>query len=109
VGKILGCLIWPCDGTGPVQKWLRALPKEIRIKIGADIRFVEDNWPVGPPKVKSLEEGIWEIRSSYDRVEYRVAFCIASGRMIILHGFVKKTQKTSPTDLRLIRERRKST
>jgi len=36
-----------------------------------------------------------------------VIFCIAQGRMVLLHGFVKKTQKIPNEDLTLARSRMK--
>ena len=42
---------------------------------------------------------MWEVRSdiTHSRIS-RVLFCIHAGRMVLLHGFVKKTQKTPATD-----------
>ena len=37
----------------------------------------------------------------------RVIFCIAQGRMVLLHSFIKKTQKTPQSDLELARKRQK--
>ena len=50
--------------------------------------------------------GLWEVRSTLpgNRIA-RVLFCIAEGRMVLLHGFVKKTQKTPDEDLALARRR----
>jgi len=36
-----------------------------------------------------------------------VIFCIAEGQMILLHGFIKKSQKTPNQDLELARSRQK--
>jgi len=36
-----------------------------------------------------------------------VLFSITGDRMLLLHGFVKKTQKTPPADLALARKRLK--
>jgi phage-related protein len=36
-----------------------------------------------------------------------VLFCIHEGRMVLLHGFVKKTRKTPDTDLNLAVKRKK--
>lgn len=42
----------------------------------------------------NLGDGLWELRSTQDRMEYRVIFAVMAGTILILHGFVKKTQKT---------------
>jgi phage-related protein len=77
-----------------------------RRALGHDIGLVEFGWPVGMPLCRPLGSGLWEIRSSLDgnRIA-RVIFCIAEGRMVLLHGFIKKTQKTLKADLDLARDR----
>ena len=37
----------------------------------------------------------------------RIIFCTMKGQMVLLHGFVKKTQKTPDKDLRLALKRKK--
>ena len=46
--------------------------------------------------------GLWEVRSNLagGRIA-RVIFCIAGGEMILLHGFLKTTQKTPPNEIKL--------
>src|SRR5437867_3177495 len=88
----------PC-GRG----WLKGLLPEDRKRIGEDIKTVEFGWPVGMPVCKPLRDGIYEVRTSLaqNRIA-RVLFYIAKmGRMVLLHGFVKKTQKTPGEDLAL--------
>jgi len=36
-----------------------------------------------------------------------VVFCVANGRMVLLHGFVKKSRKTPRSDLDLAARRMK--
>jgi phage-related protein len=52
--------------------------------------------------------GVWEVRTDLTggRIA-RVIFCIAAGETILLHGFVKKTQKTPKPDIDLALRRRK--
>ena len=60
------------------------------------------------PLCRSLGEGLWEVRSTLpSRRIARVLFCLVSGELIVLHGFIKKTQKTPPDDLALAHKRRK--
>lgn len=77
--------------------------------MGTDIKAVEFGWPLGKPLVGSLGRGgLWEVRSHLtDGRIGRVIFTVEGGRMILLHGFVKKTQKTSPADLALAVKRMK--
>ena len=60
------------------------------------------------PLCRALGEGLWEIRSdlSSNRAA-RVIFCVDEDRMVLLHGFIKKTQKTPKSDLELARKRQK--
>ena len=39
------------------------------------------------------------MRSTHDKVEYRVIFILDGSTMVLLHGFVKTTQKTRKTDI----------
>lgn len=95
-------------GANPVRDWLMALPVEDRRQIGQDISDVEFGWPVGMPLCRSLGAGLWEVRSSLpSRRIARVLFCVAAEEMILLHAFVKKTQKTPPADIATGRKRQK--
>lgn len=96
------------SGKMPVREWLLTLDKQDRIEIGGDIANVEYNWPVGPPKCKPLEHGIFEIRSNISTGRTaRVLFFVESDRMYLLHGFIKKSQKIPKRDLDLAKKRKK--
>ena len=76
--------------------------------IGRDIQKVEFGWPLGMPYCRKLGNGLWEVRSDLsDGKIGRAIFCVARERMVLLHGFVKKTQKTPAQDLRLALKRMK--
>jgi phage-related protein len=97
-------------GTGnePVRDWLLDLPKADRRKIGVDIKTVEYGWPLGMPTCRHLRNGVWEVRTDLDRNRIsRVLFCMSDERMILLHGFIKKTKATPREDLDLAIERMK--
>jgi len=92
-------------GNEPVREWLQLLPKAERKVIGSDVLKVQYCWPIGMPLVRSLGHGLWEIRSRLgDRIA-RVIFCVNGRTMVLLHGFVKKSQKTPKHDLDLARQR----
>jgi phage-related protein len=96
------------SGREPVREWLKALGPEDRKIIGEDVKDVEFSWPTGMPLVRSLGKGLWEVRSDLTQGRIaRVLFCVEHGRMVLLHGFIKKTQKTPDTDLELALKRRK--
>jgi len=93
-------------GREPVRDWLRALePVEDRKQIGIDIQAVEFGWPIGMPVCRPLGDGLFEVRSDLSRNRVaRVLFYIdRESRMVLLHGFIKKTQKTPAGDLELAR------
>jgi phage-related protein len=95
-------------GAEPVRDWLKTLDEEDRKIIGSDIGTVEFAWPVGMPTCRSLGGGLWEVRSSLaSKREARVIFAVIKERMVLLHGFVKKSQKTPKSDLDLARKRLK--
>jgi phage-related protein len=95
-------------GNQPVREWIRGLPMEDRKLIGRDIQKVEFGWPLGMPYCRGLGNGLWEVRSDLtDGKIGRVIFCVAQERMVLLHGFVKKTQKTPEQDLKLAIKRMK--
>jgi phage-related protein len=96
------------SGAEPVRDWLKALSQNDRRKIGRDIAAVEYGWPLGMPVCRSLGGGLWEVRSALEHGRIaRVVFCIADERVVLLHGFVKKTQKTPQADIDLAKKRRK--
>ena len=95
-------------GSRPVREWVLGLTLEDRKLVGRDIQKVEFGWPLGMPYCRSLGNGLWEVRIGLtDGRIGRVIFCVARERMVLLHGFVKKTQKTPAQDLRLALKRMK--
>lgn len=90
-----------------MREWLRKLTRDDKVNIGRDILAVQKTWPVGKPLVDYLGDGIWEVRSRLkDRIA-RVLFMIDGEDMVILHGFIKKDQRTPKPDLDLARRRKK--
>lgn len=87
------------NGANPVRDWLMTLDKHDRFLIGTDIKTVEYGWPVGMPVCRPLGSGLFEIRTTLkDRIA-RVIFCFSGGKMVLLHGFIKKNQKTPKSEL----------
>ncbi len=103
--RLLATFYRTAGGREPVREWLKALRKADRARIGADIKTVEFGWPIGMPTCRALGDGLYEVRSALDSRTARVLFCILDHRMILLHGFIKKSQNMPPADLRLARQR----
>jgi phage-related protein len=96
------------SGREPVRDWLLALDRQDRRIVGEDIKDVEFAWPIGMPLCRSLGKGLWEVRS--DLINGRIArvlFCVHEGQMVLLHAFIKKTQKTPAADLELAVNRKR--
>lgn len=95
-------------GADLVRDWLKSLSTVDRQILGRNLRLVELDWPIGMPLCRPLGGGLWELRTSLsgNRIA-RVIFCTAQGRMVLLHGFIKKTQRTPQGDLELARTRQK--
>jgi len=93
-------------GAEVVLSWLRSLDLVDRNIVGQDLMRVQFRWPIGMPLCRPLGGGLWEVRS--DLTSNRIArllFCFVDGRIVALHGFVKKTQKTPDVELKLARKR----
>lgn len=75
--------------------------------MGEDVKDVEFAWPIGMPLCRSLGGGLWEVRDLTKGRTARVLFCVQNGQMVLLHAFIKKTQKTPNADLELALKRRK--
>jgi phage-related protein len=96
------------SGREPVRDWLKALDRDDRRLVGEDIKDVEFSWPIGMPLCRPLGEGLWEVRSQLTQGRIaRVLFGVREGQMVLVHGFIKKTQKTPGADLRLASKRLK--
>jgi phage-related protein len=96
------------SGRKPVRDWLLELSPDDRRNVGYDIQTIEFGWPIGMPVCRPLGHGLYEVRSNIsDGRIARVVFCIVSGELVLLHGFVKKTQKTPPADLAVANKRMK--
>jgi len=106
-GKRLPAIFFRTEAGGePVRDWLRGMPSpEDRKRIGEDIKTVEFGWPVGMPVCRPLGDGIYEVRTSLaqNRISRVLFYVDKKSRMVLLHGFIKKTQKAPAEDLDLAR------
>jgi phage-related protein len=94
-------------GAEVVLDWLKALDDEDRRIIGQDLMRVQFRWPVGMPLCRPLGGGLWELRSdlSSKRIA-RLLFCFTQSRLVALHGFIKKSQKTPKNELEIAHKRK---
>ena len=95
-------------GREPVREWLKEFDKDDRREIGADILAVQKSWPLGLPLCRSLGNGLWEVRSTLpSRRIARVIFAVDAETIVLLNGFIKKTQKTPAGEIELAMKRLK--
>lgn len=95
------------SGKEPVKEWLKDLTKIERKTIGDDIKTVQIGWPLGMPLVRSIGDGLWEVRSTIPNGIARILFVAKGGKMVLLHGIIKKTNKLPPQDKQLALKRLK--
>jgi phage-related protein len=108
IKKLPAAFYCTAAGREPVREWLKGLDEADRRTVGQDIATAEFGWPVGMPVCRSLGKGLYEIRSDIShRRTTRVIFCVTAEQMVLLHGFIKKTQKTPKSDLDLALKRKK--
>lgn len=94
-------------GSEPVRDWLKELSAADRKTIGEDIKTVQFGWPLGMPLVRKMGAGLWEVRIRLENRIARVLFTVAENQMVLLHGFIKKSQSTPQDDLDVAKDRMK--
>lgn len=98
------------DGKEPVKDFILELRNDsssqpLFQKVLTYIRLLEDKgtW-LGEPYVKHLDDGIWELRPTPERILF---FLEDGGILVLLHHFHKKTRKTPPQEIKTAKRRRK--
>jgi len=93
------------SGAEPVRRWLKSLPLSHKKAIGEDIKTVQFGWPMGMPLVEKLSPYMWEVRTKVPDGIARVVFTVDGQLMVLLHGFIKKTQKIPQKEIAAARTR----
>lgn len=91
-----------------VKKSIKEWPKKMQAKFIWVLDVIEKFGPadVGMPHVKAMGQGLFEIRIKANEGIGRAIFCTIKGKVvIILNGFIKKTQKTPAREIELARKR----
>lgn len=91
-------------GNEPVRQWLKDLERADCKAVGDDLKTAQYGWPLGMPLIRKLESGLLEVRSHISQGIARVIFTVDKSTMVLLHSFVKKTQKVPPADLKTARQ-----
>ena len=89
------------DGTVPVLEFLSKLNDRMEAKVAWTIpRLEEYGNELREPYSKPLGDGIFELRAQLGNDISRVLyFFVVRGRVVLTHGFIKKTQKTPSTEI----------
>ena len=93
------------NGNSPVADYLAELAsrgdKDSRIKFNKIQQYIgllsAQGTRIGQPVVKHLDGEIWELRPVRDRILFAAWY---QGSFILLHSFMKKTQKTPPQEIK---------
>lgn len=93
------------SGSEPVRRWLRSLPRTHKKAVGEDIKTVQFGWPLGMPLVEKIAPYLWEVRTKIPDGISRVLFTVDGHVMILLHGFIKKSNKIPQKDLQTAKSR----
>lgn len=94
-------------GDEPVRDFLRALPKAVRIEAGAALADLEEFGPrLKRPGADYLRDGIYELRFSSERVEYRILYFFDRSEIVLANAFVKKTRKVPAGEIERAIKRR---
>lgn len=95
--------------NGKLRKWIDSMPVRMRAYYA---RLTERMLEMGPnlemPFTKSLGGGLFELRIKAQEGISRVFYCVIKRNTIVmLHGFIKKTQKIPSKELKIATERLK--
>jgi phage-related protein len=95
------------NGRVPVREFLQSVDKETYARFLWSLAQVRiRNIMAREPLVRHIEGKIWEIREESHTNIYRILYFFSSGkRMILLHGFTKKTQKLPGKELEMAMRR----
>lgn len=94
------------SGSEPVREWLCQQDKEVRRLVGTDIKTVQIGWPIGMPVVRKLDDGLWEVRTHIPAGIARTIFTVVGSDMVLLHAFIKKSQKMPAVELATAKKRK---
>jgi len=95
------------SGKSPILEWLKDFNKEERQTIDTSIKYTQYSWPWKMPLIRPLGGGLMEMRIKLKDRQVRIFFILHDGVIILLHGFIKKTQKTPNSEMEIALKRSK--
>ena len=96
------------NGDCPVEEFIDSLDVKMRAKMVGLLELLEEKGnQLREPYSKLIDDGIFEIRCQVGNNITRVIyFFYYEGKIILTYGFVKKSQKTPPEEIKLAKIRR---
>lgn len=93
-------------GRIPVAEFLNTLPTKHQAKALWEIELLSSlGTSIREPYAKHITGELWELRIKFSSDISRVFYFIPGKRIVLLHGFVKKTQKTPPVEIETAQKR----
>ncbi len=94
--------------TADIDKFLDNLEKDTKSKVAQLFDMLEMfGSEIGMPYSKSLGNGLFELRIS-SKVSIRIIYCFHKNYVILLHAFIKKSDKIPKKELDLAKRRQKN-
>ena len=93
-------------GRSPVIEYLDTLPAHDAARVEVELALLSEfGTDLGMPHARPITEGLWELRIR-GRIQHRVMYVAIHGRrMLLLHAFTKKTEKTPAREIRVALDR----
>lgn len=102
--------MWSVEYLSAAAEEVSALPVDMQARLARMAEAIRHHGLRNLPRdwIKSLGDGMWELRISGKDGIARAIYVTASGqRVVVVRVFVKKTQKTPTRELTLARQRAK--
>lgn len=103
------CVGWSIEFYAGVEDQIVAMPPKIQARILRLLELMEKHGAnLGAPHTEPMGDGLFEIRAKAAEGIGRGLFCYLKGkRIVVLHAFVKKSNKTPKQELELAKSRKK--
>jgi len=97
------------QGNRPVRDFLMKLSEDARAKVTAALTMLARlGNQLQMPLSRAMGGGLFEIRVKHPDGPFRFLYCFRPvRRVVLLHGFTKRTEKTPKKDLDLAKERKR--
>ena len=98
----------PKDESVPLLEWLDQLPTKVKAKCTERIdRLGELGHELRRPEADFLRDGIYELRTSYQGVHYRMLYFFAGKAVVVLSHGLTKEREVRPREIDQAVERKR--